>query len=256
MHNQNLIYINFLLWKNPPSAKPLNHNLLLLLLRISPIIVEPYNALLSTHYSMDYSDCCILLDNEAIYDVCGTNLDVCSPTYTNLNRVISQVVSSCTASYRFSGAINVDMIEFQTNLVPYPRIHFPLCTYAPLVPVNKGALLDLSTQQITQSCFHPHTQLVKCDPRKGKYICCCMLYRGAVEPTEINFAIRDIKSKKAIRFVEWSPTAFKIGINYQPPTYVPGGDLCELHVRILLVLLFFLNHFRSESLKIFVKKVG
>lgn len=33
--------------------------------RISPIIVEPYNALLSTHYSMDYANCCILLDNEA-----------------------------------------------------------------------------------------------------------------------------------------------------------------------------------------------
>ena len=226
--------------------------------RISPIIVEPYNALLSTHYSMDYSDCNILLDNEAIYDVCGSNLEVCSPTYTSLNRVISQVVSSCTVSLRFFGPSNIDMLEFQTNLVPYPRIHFPLCTYAPLVPVNKGALADLNTQQITQSCFHPHTQLVKCDPRKGKYICCCMLYRGDVESTEINLAIREIKSKKTIRFVEWSPTAFKIGINNQPPTCkkrekgeeilfiyrffflfpslgVPGGDLCQVNRAVCML---------------------
>lgn len=203
--------------------------------RISPIIVEPYNALLATHYSMDYSDCSILLDNEAIYDVCGTNLEVCNPTYTNLNRVVAQVVSGCTASLRFSGAINIDMAEFQTNLVPYPRIHFPLCTYAPLVPVNKGALADLSTQQITQSCFHPHTQLVKCDPRKGKYICCCMFYRGDVEPTEINYAIREIKCKKAIRFVEWSPTGFKIGMNYQPPTCVPGGDLAPVNRAVCML---------------------
>lgn len=169
---------------------------------------------------MDHADCCILLDNEAIYDVCGNSLEVCSPTYTNLNRVISQVVSSCTASLRFSGAINVDMNEFQTNLVPYPRIHFPLATYSPLVAINKGTLADLSTQHITQSCFHPASQLVKCDPRKGKYICCCMLYRGDVEPTEINSAIREIKCKKAIRFVDWCPTSFKVGINYQPPTCV------------------------------------
>jgi hypothetical protein len=27
---------------------------------------------------------------------------------------------------RFDGALNVDLTEFQTNLVPYPRIHFPL----------------------------------------------------------------------------------------------------------------------------------
>lgn len=191
--------------------------------------------MLSTHYGMDYSDCTILLDNEAIYDVCGTNLEVKNPTYTNLNRVVAQVVSSCTASLRFSGAINIDMTEFQTNLVPYPRIHFPLCTYAPLVPVNKGALADLSTQQITQSCFHPHTQLVKCDPRRGKYISCVMFYRGDVEPTEINYAIRDIKCKKAIRFVEWSPTAFKIGINYQPPTCVPGGDLCPVNRAVCML---------------------
>lgn len=177
---------------------------------------------------MDYFDCCTLLDNEATYDVCGSSLEVCSPTYTSLNRVISQVVSSCTASMRFSGASNIDMMEFQTNLVPYPRIHFPLCTYAPLVSINKGALADLSTQQITYSCFHPHTQLVKCDPRKGKYICCCMLYRGDVNPTEINFAIQEIKRNKCIRFVDWSPTAFKIGVNYQPPTFVPGGDMCPV----------------------------
>lgn len=183
---------------------------------------------------MDYSDCNILLDNEAIYDICGNYLEVASPTYTNLNRVISQVVSSCTASFRFSGAINIDMIEFQTNLVPYPRIHFPLCTYSPLIPCS-CATSDFSTQQITHSCFHPHSQLVKCDPRKGKYICCCMLYRGDVEATEINFAIRDIKCKKAIRFVDWSPTAFKIGINYQPPTCVHGGDLSPVNRAVCML---------------------
>jgi hypothetical protein len=27
---------------------------------------------------------------------------------------------------RFDGALNVDLTEFQTNLVPYPHIHFVL----------------------------------------------------------------------------------------------------------------------------------
>jgi tubulin alpha len=57
-----------------------------------------------------------------------------------------------------------------------------------------------------------------------------MLYRGDVEPTEINDAIRDIKNKKAIRFVEWSPTAFKIGINYQPPTCKNPRNLLEQQI--------------------------
>ena len=44
-----------------------------------------------------------------------------------------QVVSSITASLRFKGSLNVDLNEFQTNLVPYPRIHFPLINMSPLI---------------------------------------------------------------------------------------------------------------------------
>ena len=50
------------------------------------------------------------------------NLMVQRPTYTNLNRLIAQIISSITASLRFDGALNVDLNEFQTNLVPYPRM--------------------------------------------------------------------------------------------------------------------------------------
>ena len=84
-------------------------------------MVEPYNSVLTTHTTLEHSDCAFMVDNEAIYDICRRNLDVERPTYTNLNRLIGQIVSSITASLRFDGALNVDLTEFQTNLVPYPR---------------------------------------------------------------------------------------------------------------------------------------
>ena len=33
-------------------------------------------------------------DNEALYDICRRNLDIERPTYTNLNRLIAQIISS------------------------------------------------------------------------------------------------------------------------------------------------------------------
>uniref|UniRef100_A0A1Q3FSQ6 Tubulin alpha chain n=1 Tax=Culex tarsalis TaxID=7177 RepID=A0A1Q3FSQ6_CULTA len=196
--------------------------------RISPVIVEPYNAVLSTHSGMEYSDCSILLDNEAIYDVCDRSLNVTEPTYTNLNRLIAQIVSCVTSSLRFSGAINVDLLEFQTNLVPFPRIHYPLVTYSPLIPFRNASHEQLTTNQITYECFEPENQLVKCDPRSGKYISCCMLYRGDVSPVDINRSIQDVKARSSVNFVDWCPTGFKIGINYQAPISVPGGDLAKV----------------------------
>uniref|UniRef100_A0A3P9LJS8 Tubulin/FtsZ GTPase domain-containing protein n=1 Tax=Oryzias latipes TaxID=8090 RepID=A0A3P9LJS8_ORYLA len=71
---------------------------------LSTAVVEPYNA---------------------IYDTCRRNLNIERPTYTNLNRLISQVVSSITASLRFDGALNVDLTEFQTDLDPLPSGHLP-----------------------------------------------------------------------------------------------------------------------------------
>merc|ERR1712085_124626 len=57
---------------------------------------------------------------------------------------------------------------------------------------------------------------------------CCMMYRGDVVPKDVNASVATIKTKRTIQFVDWSPTGFKCGINYQPPTVVPGGDLAKV----------------------------
>jgi len=196
--------------------------------QVSTAIVEPYNAVLYTHTTLEHCDCAFLVDNQAIYDIARTNLEILRPTYTNLNRVIAQIISSITASLRFDGALNVDLNEFQTNLVPYPRIHFPLATYAPVVSADKAYHDNLGVDEITKVCFEPNNQMVKCDPRKGKYMAVCLLYRGDVVPKDVNAAIASIKANRTVQFVDWCPTGFKVGINYQPPTVVPGGDLAKV----------------------------
>ena len=105
--------------------------------QVSTAVVEPYNCVLCVHSLLEHTDVTNQVDNEALYDICRRNLDIERPTYTNLNRLIAQVISSLTASLRFDGALNVDITEFQTNLVPYPRIHFMLTSYAPVISAEK-----------------------------------------------------------------------------------------------------------------------
>lgn len=68
----------------------------------------------------------------------------------------------------------------------------------------------------------------------------CLLYRGDVVPKDVNAAIATIKTKRSIQFVDWCPTGFKVGINYQPPTVVPGGDLAK-------VFFFLLDHIKLNK---------
>ncbi|KAH9500749.1 hypothetical protein Btru_076386 [Bulinus truncatus] len=202
---------------------------------ISTAVVEPYNAILNTHASLEHSDCCFIFDNEACYDICRRNLDTERPTYTNLNRLIAQVLSAITSPLRFEGSLNTSLSEWQTNLVPYPRIHFPLVTYAPFVSAEKAYHESLYTSQLTSMCFEPANQMVKCNPNRGLYMACTLLFRGDVSPADVNSAIASIKAKRSIRFVDWCPTGFKVGINFQPPTTVPGGDLAAV-VRAAVML--------------------
>ena len=77
--------------------------------------------------------------------------------------------------------------------------------------------------------------MAKCDPRHGKYMACCLMYRGDVVPKDVNAAVATIKTKRTIQFVDWCPTGFKCGINYQPPTVVPGGDLAKVQRAVCMI---------------------
>jgi len=203
--------------------------------QVSTSVVEPYNSVLSTHSLLEHTDVDVILDNEAIYEICNKNLDVERPSYKNLNRVIAQVISSLTASLRFAGALNVDVNEFQTNLVPYPRIHFMLSSYAPMISQAKASHEQVTVAEITSAAFDEKYMMAKCNPQHGKYMACCLMYRGDVVPKDITSAIASIKTKRTIQFVDWSPTGFKTGINSQAPSAVPGSDMAAVKRAVCMI---------------------
>ncbi|KAK8640421.1 hypothetical protein V6N13_008175 [Hibiscus sabdariffa] len=78
-------------------------------------IVEPYNATLSVHQLVENADECMVLDNEALYDICFRTLKLTTPSFGDLNHLIFATMSGVTCCLRFPG---------QLNLIPFPRLHF------------------------------------------------------------------------------------------------------------------------------------
>jgi tubulin alpha len=93
------------------------------------------------------------------------------------------------------------------------------------------SIADLTNSVMTD----PSNLLTKCDPRRGKYMACCLMYRGDVTPSDVKTTMATIKTKRTVQFVDWCPTGFKTGINTQPPFCVPDGDLAQVKRAVCMV---------------------
>merc|ERR1712048_70862 len=205
---------------------------------ISTCIVEPYNAMLSTHWLLDHTEVSVLLDNEAIYAICQKQLNIDRPSYLQLNIIIAKVISSMTASLRFDGELNVDLGEFQTNLVPFPRLHFMTTALAPVISKKKAGHEAQTVREITDHAFQPQNMLVKYadfDPVEDKYMAISINYRGKIMSKEANATVQWLKQNNKISFVEWCPTGFKIGLNAVPAAKVEGDLMAQANQNVTMI---------------------
>jgi tubulin alpha len=171
--------------------------------KLSTIITEPYNTILNTHIGLEYADCVFIVDNEALWDICKYSLNISKGNFVNINRLISHVISNITSGSRFNDGNTINFIELQTNLVPFPRIHFPLVSYAPIKSIEKIYHEQTDIQTLTQELFHRNNQMIKVDPSNGKYMSIAIIYRGLISPIDVNNTINKLKNDRRISFVDW-----------------------------------------------------
>jgi tubulin alpha len=205
---------------------------------ISTCIVEPYNGLLSTHWLLDHTDVSLILDNEALYHIGQKNLDLKSLSYGQLNRLIAKVVSSMTAALRFEGELNVDMNEFQTNLVPFPRLHFMTTSLAPVATKEKRDREQNDCWAICEAALNQSNFFVKYtdfDVVEDKYMAISLNFRGEVKSKEVNETIQKVKKQNKVSFVEWMPTGFKVGLNKEVAAGVENDPLADAKNSVVMI---------------------
>lgn len=147
--------------------------------------------------------------------------------------LIGWFVSSITAFFCFEGPLNVYLTELEKNLYLIWEYISPSQSLPSSISADKTYHVSISN--IPTASFGFSNKLVKCGTQLGKYMACCLLYKGDVVPKDVNAAVSAMKSRNSIQFVDWFPTVFKVGINNQPPMVMSGRDLANVQQAICIL---------------------
>jgi tubulin beta len=190
--------------------------------KVSDTVVEPYNCTLSVHQLVENADEVMVIDNEALYDICFRTLKLTTPTYGDLNHLVSAVMSGATCCLRFPGQLNADLRKLAVNLIPFPRLHFFMIGFAPLTSRTAKDFRLLTVPELTQQMFDARNMMCASDPRHGRYLTAACMFRGAKLPTkQIDEQMLNVQMKNNTYFVEWIPHNIKTSICDIPPRGLP-----------------------------------
>merc|ERR1712124_122216 len=164
--------------------------------KVSDTVVEPYNAVLSFHQLVENADQVMMMDNEALYDICFRTLKLTTPTY---------------------GHLNCDLRKIAVNMIPFPRLHFFMTGFSPLTSRGSQQYRALTVPELTQQMFDAKNMMCAADPRHGRYLTACALFRGRMSTKEVDEQMLNVQNKNSSYFVEWIPNNIKSSVCDIPP---------------------------------------
>jgi len=180
--------------------------------KVSDTVVEPYNATLSIHQLVENADEVMVIDNEALYDICFRTLKLTTPTYGDLNHLVSAAMSGVTCGLRFPGQLNGDLRKLAVNLIPFPRLHFFMIGFAPLTARSSKTYRATNVPELTTQMFDAKNMMCASDPRHGRYLTASALFRGKMSTKEVDEQMVNVQNKNSSYFVEWIPNNIKSSV--------------------------------------------
>jgi len=189
--------------------------------KVSDTVVEPYNCTLSVHQLVENADEVMVIDNEALYDICFRTLKLTTPTYGDLNHLVSAVMSGVTCCFRFPGQLNADLRKLAVNLIPFPRLHFFMIGFAPLTSRTSQGFRKLTVPELTQQMFDARNMMCAADPRHGRYLTAACMFRGNMPSKQVDEQMLNVQTKNNTYFVEWIPNNIKSSLCDVPPKGLP-----------------------------------
>ncbi|GAB1601111.1 tubulin gamma-1 chain-like [Argonauta hians] len=191
---------------------------------ISDVVVQPYNSLLTLKRLTLNADCVVVLDNTALHRIATDRLRIQNPTFAQINSLVSIVMSTSTATLRYPGYMNNDLVGLIASLIPTPRLHFLMTGYTPLTTdphvasVRKTTVLDVMRRLLQPKNMMVSTPVHRQD--KHCYISILNIIQGEVDPTQVHKSLQRIRERKLAQFIPWGPASIQVALSRKSP-YIP-----------------------------------
>jgi tubulin epsilon len=226
------------------------------------VIISPYNAALATAQLIEHADAIFPVDNAALADLTdraqarpvnagegargatladnaagsvvggrgggggsggGGGRPPKARAFDSMNNIVAHMMANLTASVRFDGALNVDLTDLTSSLVPFPRMQFLLPALAPLYALRDVRYRPHRLESLFSDVLGPHNQLMRCDPKHETMLACGLLLRGDVTVSDAQRNLARLRPQ--LKLPHWNADGVKIGLCAAPPVGQPQALL-------------------------------
>lgn len=203
----------------------------------SDVVVGPYNTILTMKRLIEYADATIVLDNTALNKIASERLNIKNPALTQINKLVSTIMSASTATLRYPGYMNNDLVGLIASLIPTPRLHFLMTGYTPLVSEEKTSIRKTTVLDVMRRLLQPQNMMVSSnivnavtakrpdlnnerkmrDAVKHCYISILNIIQGEVDATQVHKSLQRIRERKYVNFIEWGPASIQVALSKRSP---------------------------------------
>eukprot|EP01118_Nematostelium_gracile_P014981 TRINITY_DN5924_c0_g1_i1.p1 TRINITY_DN5924_c0_g1~~TRINITY_DN5924_c0_g1_i1.p1 ORF type:complete len:240 (+),score=43.25 TRINITY_DN5924_c0_g1_i1:69-722(+) len=128
-------------------------------------------------------------------------------------------MSGYTSTLRFPSDLNPNLRKMTMNLVPFPRLHFPIIGIAPFstTPLLEDTVDNGWSMDLLLKTGESDGLLAACNPRYGRTLSSVSVYRGQFAKKIVTDYMTSTSNYKTPYFVEWIPDNVKYCFCDVPP---------------------------------------
>lgn len=207
----------------------------------SDVVVQPYNSLLTLRRLTQNADCVVVLDNTALHRIATDRLHLKQPSFTQINQLVSKVMSVSTATLRYPSYMNNDLVGLIAPLTPTPRLHFLMTGYTPLTTesADQTNIRRTTVFDVMRRLLQPKNMMVSAPAERDVahcYVSILNIIQGELDPTEVHKSLQRIRERRLASFIPWGPASIQVALSRRSPyvqsTHRVSGLMLANHTSI------------------------